>query len=283
MRKALVFAVLAIALLIVGVVPVNASGPIRLYVNGQEVYSDVAPQIIEGRTLVPLRVITEALGANVKWDHENNSVFVVGYSSKEFEEFSALYQRDPNLAKAILALGKLFEEDPSLIGVVTDIINMRYNKAASPQPPQQYVPSPQYVPQQTPTSPFYTPQPVNKAWVQVQREQIRSTANARREQIRAEAEKARAQMENSYQIAKRQLDEKKQRDLGALKEGLNARGILQSGIAEAQIQELINYYDKYYQQIEETKNKGLETIRTWEMNNLQEIDKWEQQALQVLQ
>lgn len=38
-------------------------------VRGQEVLRlDVPPQIIEGRTLIPLRFVSEALGAHVHWD-----------------------------------------------------------------------------------------------------------------------------------------------------------------------------------------------------------------------
>jgi len=45
-----------------------AANPIRLYVNGQEINPDVPPQIINGRTMVPVRWVAEALGADVHWD-----------------------------------------------------------------------------------------------------------------------------------------------------------------------------------------------------------------------
>ena len=47
---------------------------ISIYVNGNKLYSDVAPQIIDGSTLVPLRVIFEALGATVEWNQETKTV-----------------------------------------------------------------------------------------------------------------------------------------------------------------------------------------------------------------
>ncbi len=42
-------------------------------VNGAEVYFDQPPVIIDGRTLVPLRAIFEALGAEVSWDEDTQT------------------------------------------------------------------------------------------------------------------------------------------------------------------------------------------------------------------
>ena len=51
-----------------------ASNPIKLIVNGREIKPDVAPQIINGRTMIPIRWVAEALGADVKWDEHANAV-----------------------------------------------------------------------------------------------------------------------------------------------------------------------------------------------------------------
>lgn len=53
-----------------------AANPTKLIVNGQEIKPDVPPQIINGRTMVPVRWIAEALGADVQWDEENKIVWV---------------------------------------------------------------------------------------------------------------------------------------------------------------------------------------------------------------
>jgi len=45
-------------------------------VNGEERPIDVAPRIVEGRTMVPLRFIAEALGAVVGWDAESSTASV---------------------------------------------------------------------------------------------------------------------------------------------------------------------------------------------------------------
>ncbi|AFV11438.1 copper amine oxidase-like protein [Thermacetogenium phaeum DSM 12270] len=68
MRKAFVLVALVAVLATSGSAPASASNPIRLCVNGQEVHSSVPPQIINGRTVVPIRFVAEALGADVAWD-----------------------------------------------------------------------------------------------------------------------------------------------------------------------------------------------------------------------
>ena len=47
---------------------VLAASPIRIMIDGAEVRAAVAPVVEDGRTLVPLRVISEALGAEVSWN-----------------------------------------------------------------------------------------------------------------------------------------------------------------------------------------------------------------------
>lgn len=48
---------------------------ITVLVNGAPVQFDVQPQIINSRTMVPLRAIFEALGASVEWDGENRAIY----------------------------------------------------------------------------------------------------------------------------------------------------------------------------------------------------------------
>jgi len=53
-----------------------AENPIRLIVNGKTIQTDVPPQMMEGRIMIPIRGVAEALGAEVKWDEENRAVMV---------------------------------------------------------------------------------------------------------------------------------------------------------------------------------------------------------------
>ena len=68
---------LAITLILAMVsMPVSAEDNITIYVNEQRLQCDVAPYIENGRTMVPMRAIFEALGASVGWDGETSSCSV---------------------------------------------------------------------------------------------------------------------------------------------------------------------------------------------------------------
>ncbi len=57
---------------------VAAGEYIRIYINGKEVISEDAPaQIINDRTMLPVRAISEALGMHVNWDPVNRTVNIV--------------------------------------------------------------------------------------------------------------------------------------------------------------------------------------------------------------
>lgn len=49
----------------------------KAYKNGKPVALDVPARIIRGRTMVPLRFVSEAMGARVKWDIPTQSVIVI--------------------------------------------------------------------------------------------------------------------------------------------------------------------------------------------------------------
>lgn len=70
--------VLTVSLVIALLVSVSlaSSQNIKLFVNGKEIVTDVPPRIVDGRTLVPVRVVAEELGAKVEWDELNNKVSV---------------------------------------------------------------------------------------------------------------------------------------------------------------------------------------------------------------
>lgn len=63
-------------------------------VNRESVYSDAAPIVIEGKTMVPLRFVGELLGATIGYNHENHAVYVtlplepVDYSPDSDDEHS---------------------------------------------------------------------------------------------------------------------------------------------------------------------------------------------------
>ncbi len=50
--------------------------PVRILVNGREIATDVPPVIVNGRTFVPARFVSEALGAEVGWDEKTRTVTI---------------------------------------------------------------------------------------------------------------------------------------------------------------------------------------------------------------
>lgn len=54
------------------------SNEIKINVNGKEVKGDVAPFIENERTMVPVRLISEALGVEVEWNQDEQMVTVKG-------------------------------------------------------------------------------------------------------------------------------------------------------------------------------------------------------------
>lgn len=51
--------------------------PITVFLNGEQLAFDVEPTLESGRTLVPMRVIFEALGATVDWDNDTFTAIAV--------------------------------------------------------------------------------------------------------------------------------------------------------------------------------------------------------------
>ena len=56
---------------------------VKVRVDGSEIQSDVPAINLDGRTMVPLRFVSEALGASVAWNSEEFSVRVSSFSSDQ--------------------------------------------------------------------------------------------------------------------------------------------------------------------------------------------------------
>lgn len=65
---------LSLALTMLSEPNIFAEKDISVVLDGTEISFDVEPQIIDGRTMVPLRKIFEEIGALVKWDGETNTI-----------------------------------------------------------------------------------------------------------------------------------------------------------------------------------------------------------------
>ena len=82
--------ILIMIMLLSTFIPVSANNEIGVYLNGTRLEFDVPPQIIDGRTLVPMRKIFESLGAVVSWDsdtqtatgHKGDTIVNISINSK---------------------------------------------------------------------------------------------------------------------------------------------------------------------------------------------------------
>ena len=79
MRKLLFISLSAILVLAIAL-PVHAAGDIAIIIDGDFLFCDVPPTIIEGRTLVPLRAIFEALNMTV--DYNPTTKIIIGTSNE---------------------------------------------------------------------------------------------------------------------------------------------------------------------------------------------------------
>ncbi|MGI6732537.1 MAG: copper amine oxidase N-terminal domain-containing protein [Anaerovoracaceae bacterium] len=76
MKKKLLTVFLVGALIIsLGTVAFAAS-QIKVVLNGEELGFDVDPTITNGRVMVPVRTIAQALGAEVRWDGDTKTVYI---------------------------------------------------------------------------------------------------------------------------------------------------------------------------------------------------------------
>ena len=48
----------------------------KAIVNGEEKELTAAPEIVEGRTIVPVRFIAQALGMDVEWDDASRTIII---------------------------------------------------------------------------------------------------------------------------------------------------------------------------------------------------------------
>ncbi len=59
-------------------------GDNSMFINDEEKIMDVAPMIIDGRTLVPVRFVAEAFGCDVEWDEDTFTVVIKDESVTNF-------------------------------------------------------------------------------------------------------------------------------------------------------------------------------------------------------
>ena len=76
--KKIISAIIALMMFsVVMLTTVGAENEISVYLDGAKVEFDVKPQVIDGRTMLPIRAIFEKLGAVVEWEDNNKSAVCV--------------------------------------------------------------------------------------------------------------------------------------------------------------------------------------------------------------
>ncbi len=76
--------ILILAVLFCIIFAVSAAAAPTVFLDGRQLSFDVPPAIENGRTLVPLRAIFEALGADVDWNGQTQFGFYSSWSLIEF-------------------------------------------------------------------------------------------------------------------------------------------------------------------------------------------------------
>ena len=76
MKKTKKLLSMLLAVIMVVAMSATAFAQGKIFVDLQEVESDTAPQIINDRTMVPVRAIAEMIGYDVYWRSETNQVHV---------------------------------------------------------------------------------------------------------------------------------------------------------------------------------------------------------------
>lgn len=70
-------AVMLLLIFVLWIAPTsNADSPIKLIIDGKDITASAAPVIQNGRTLVPLRFVSEELGAKVQWNGQDRTILI---------------------------------------------------------------------------------------------------------------------------------------------------------------------------------------------------------------
>ncbi|WP_027398453.1 copper amine oxidase N-terminal domain-containing protein [Anaerovorax odorimutans] len=94
--KKLTISIIMIMLVIVfGGSSTYAANQISIFIDGEELYTDVPPIIIDSKTMVPLRAVSEAVGCKVDWFKEDKRIVV--YSPVGGDPLLVMSVNDPKV------------------------------------------------------------------------------------------------------------------------------------------------------------------------------------------
>ncbi|AGL02523.1 copper amine oxidase N-terminal domain-containing protein [Desulfoscipio gibsoniae] len=89
--------------------PAFAVSPVRLLISGQEIKTDVPPQTVNGRIMVPVRVVSEYLGNTVNWDVNNNTVFIEPNKNTKIEVYLTKEEKAEKLKDILTSSARVIQ------------------------------------------------------------------------------------------------------------------------------------------------------------------------------
>lgn len=133
-KRSFIITIVLVLILSIGTVSATVN-PVNIFIDGNQIQSDIEPIIVDGRTMVPLRFIAESLGATVKWDENTSSVIITRVSNEGNEtgathpEGSEGYSENDE-GESGDPSSPILQLDESWDGVVNGICtNMTYDQA----------------------------------------------------------------------------------------------------------------------------------------------------------
>ena len=90
---------------------------VKIYVDGKEVISDVPAVILNGRTMVPVRFISEELEAEVVWDADEYAVYIYSDGLPTVIDPSTKPEPEPSESRDLFKIGETVEMGDFLITV----------------------------------------------------------------------------------------------------------------------------------------------------------------------
>lgn len=105
---------LLLAIIVLMGTAVIAEDKITVIINGCTLESETSPVIVEGRTLLPVRAICEAVGANVSFDNETRTVTAKGY------DYTIVLKIDDNSIKLYIGSDDFLESQCDVPPMIID-------------------------------------------------------------------------------------------------------------------------------------------------------------------
>lgn len=96
-KNIVISTLIILGIIVLGGINVYGDSGISINIDGSDLYMDVPPIIMGGRTMVPLRAVSEAVGCKVDWFEEDQSIVV--YSPAGGDPILFMGINDPDVTR----------------------------------------------------------------------------------------------------------------------------------------------------------------------------------------